>query len=133
MSIAPWRLRRNAITVDKLLEIELLKSRIEGAGWMKDSVMVLVINHPALVLYVSVARGDDGYYCSVDYETPSGGAHAGVYKRGEPYPTKIEALRGAIKKKLDDYWIIKHPGNRERMESALREINKYEYQQLTLF
>ncbi len=98
MSIPLWRHRRGAISLEKMMEIELLPSRIEGASWMKDSVMALVVNAPNLIFYESVARADDGYYSSADYETPSGGAHSAVYKRGIPYPNKLEAIRGAIKK-----------------------------------
>ena len=99
----------------------------------EGQLMALVVNAPNLIFYVSVARADDGYYSSADYETPSGGAHSAVYKRGIPYPNKLEAIRGAIKKKLEDDWVTNYAGNRGHLEAALKELSKYEYKQLTLF
>lgn len=123
---------RRRISLERLMEIELPVSRRNG--WhLVDSRSVVVVNRPSLVLSVTVARSERGYHAGVSYETATGGATGGAYDRDPYYPTKLAALRGALSKAMEDYWIIKHPGNRGHIAAALQELSKYECRQLTLF
>lgn len=133
MSIATWRRHDGAMSVERLLELELPVSRIEGKGWLRDSFRVLLVDSPDFLLYGEIARSDDGYYASMSYETLTGGARSSVQKRGRCHPGKIAALRAMIEKAMNSYWITKHQGNMGKMQKALEELKKHEYVQLTLF
>ena len=129
MSIMPWQ-RRDCISIDKYMSLELPISRAES-GWLKDDFAVVLVDSPKLLLYAIVARAEDGYHSSRQYATPTGVGLNGA-RAGSPATTKLGALERAIKKCLDDYWVTKHEGNRARLEAALKELDKYKYQQLIL-
>lgn len=122
----------SAISIEKYMEIELPISRVEGKGWLKDCVTVTLVDSQNLVLYAVVARSEEGYHYGSRYETPTGGGISSAYT-STPAVGKLEALRRVITDSLVDCWRTGHPGNQSKMERALEDLKKYEYQQLTLF
>ena len=130
MSIMAWQ-RIGCISIDKYMSLELPISRTDS-GRLKDDFAVVLVDSPQLLLYAIVARVEDGYHSGRRYATPTGGGLSATYV-GSPATTKLGALERVIKRSLDDYWVTKHEGNRARLEAALKELDKYKYQQLTLF
>ena len=125
---------RTAISIDKLMALELPISRENEYGLLRDAVKATVVDSDNFVLYVSVGRSDDGYYYGVDYATESGGGCGGPWRHCKRRcKGKLEALRRGIKEALQSYWITKHDGNAGKLERALEELKRYEYVQLTLF
>ena len=53
MSIMPWQ-RRDCISIDKYMSLELPISRAES-GWLKDDFAVVLVDSPKLLLYAIVA------------------------------------------------------------------------------
>lgn len=125
---------RTAISIDKLMALELPISRENEYGHLADAVKVTVVDSDSFVLYVCVGRSDDGYYYGVDYATESGGGCGGAWReRKRRCKGKLQALRRGIKEALSSYWITRHEGNAGKLERALKELKRYEYVQLTLF
>ncbi len=134
MAILSCFRKQDAVSIDKLMALDLPTSRENEYGHLRDAVKVTVVDSDSFVLYVCVARSDDGYYYGVDYATESGGGCGGAWReRKRRCKGKLEALRRGIKEALQSYWIIRHEGNVDKLKRALEELKRYEYVQLTLF
>lgn len=128
------RERRNVLTVARYMELDLPESRVNEYGYLLDGFNVQVVDSPDFVLYIPVARKDGGYYWCVSYGTATGGSSGGPFAdRRQRSKSKLGALRAGIAKAMQNWCITEHAGTITKMEAALKDLNKYEYRQLTLF
>lgn len=132
MSIPDFTRKSNAISKDRFLHLELAESRINDHKLMMDSVTVLLIDSPKLVLYAVVAQHAKRYYHSIAYATPSGGETGGVYLQGRGIKEKEDALRQALIEAQANPYIMQHEGNRIRIAAALDNLTCPKSIQLTL-
>lgn len=121
------------VTIERLMELELPISRISQGNSLSDVVYVEVINDNTLGLWVGIGRLKDGYHTGTNYAVQTGGAAGPVFCGRAGIPDKLEALRAALQKAAQNWWITRHAGARERIEAAIRDLDKYKAKQLTLF
>lgn len=132
MSIPEWALKSNAISKERFLHLELAESRINDHKLMMDSVAVLLIDSPKLMLYALIAQHAKRYYHSIAYATPTGGSTGGVYLRGRGLKEKEDTLRQALIDAQANPYIMQHEGNRIRIAAAIDNLTRPKSVQLTL-
>lgn len=132
--IKDWRKPTGCIvTIKRFMELELPISRTGANNQLIDTVNVEVINADNLGIWIEVGRLQDGYHTGVTYAVPTGGGSGGVWRGRYGIPNKLAALRAALQIAAKSYWITCHDGALERIEAAIRDLDKYKAKQLTLF
>lgn len=121
------------VTIDRFMELELPISRISQGNQLSDVVYVEVIDDDTLGLWIGIGRLKDGYHTGINYAVSTGGAAGPVFCGLAGIPDKLDALRAALQKATQNWWITRHDGALKRIETAIRDLGKYEAKQLTLF
>lgn len=124
---------KNVVSIERYLELELSISRTGASNQLMDTVNVEVINGDNLGIWIEVGRLQNGYHTGITYAVPTGGGLGGVWRGRCGNPDKIETLRAALRIAAQSYWITRHDGALERIEAAIRGLDKYKAKQLTLF
>lgn len=124
---------KNVITIERYMELELPISRVGQSNQLSDTVSVEVINADNLGIWIEVGRLQNGYHTGITYAVPTGGGLGGVWRGRVGIPDKLDALRAALRIAAQSHWITRHDGALERIEAAIRDLDKYKAKQLTLF
>ena len=117
-------------TIERIMALDLPIGEKNDSGVFTHPFIVKVMVSEYAHILIKIARSERGFHYGVSIETQTGGRMFAPSEKWNCYKRKIEALEAALHDIKTNQMARRY---RSAIETARRELNKYRYEQLTLF
>ena len=133
MEIREWQRPATRMTIDKFMAIEVPEGLVNQHGHIQNAVNVIAVERLDVEIFIAVGRVGDRYYSGYGVAALEKGSSCDAWINRNHYSGKVNAFKAAIKGLMHGRWVKEFPGLEKNLEVAIKELDKYQYQQLTLF